>query len=95
MTSNASLAQMSILWICFWDEEVKAASKISQNWLYSLSFKATNDLGKWRGNDEEKSVYWEFYWIDNFKWQERICKRQKAMLRLSLRAIVDIGAADN
>ena len=45
---------MSILWICFWDEEVKAASKISLNWLYSLSFKATNDLGKWRGNDEEK-----------------------------------------
>jgi len=54
MTSNASLAQMSILWIFFWDEEVKAASNISQNWLYSLSFKATNDLEKWRGNDEEK-----------------------------------------
>ena len=33
---------------------MKAASKISLNWLYSLSFKATNDLGKWRGNDEEK-----------------------------------------
>ena len=41
----------------FLDEEVKAASKISQNWLYSLSFKATNDLEKWRGNDGEKSVY--------------------------------------
>ena len=33
---------------------MKAASNISQNWLYSLSFKATNDLEKWRGNDEEK-----------------------------------------